>query len=309
MATSPSPAGPSAEKPPASAFVAALTSFLLWGLVAPVYFKLLNGVGAVEIVAHRVVWTVVLVGAAVLVTKGPRAVMEAIGTRRRAGIFALTTALISVNWTIFIWAITNGRMVESSLGYFINPLINVLLGVFFLRERLSGRQLAAVAIAAAGVGYLVASHGVVPWVALSLALTFGFYALVRKKAAIDPVIGLLLETAFLVPLALGYLVWLGSANVFGTTTYDSLMLVLAGPVTAVPLVLFMMGAAKLKLSTIGLLQYIGPSGQLFLGVVIYGEVFTSAHLVAFACIWVALVVYSADAFTAHRAAVRAAAGD
>ena len=290
--------------------LSALGAFLLWGLVAPVYFKSLSGVGAVEIVAHRIVWTVLLVGAVVLATKGPAAVVRAVGTWRRLGIFAVTTALISVNWTIFIYAMISNQMLQSSLGYYINPLVNVLLGVLFLHERLSRQQLAAVFIAATGVLSLVLWYGVMPWIALSLALSFGTYALVRKKAAIDPIIGLLLETVLLVPLALGYLLWLGADGAFlmrGIGT--DLMLVLSGPITAVPLILFMVGAARLKLSTIGLLQYVGPTGQLLLGVLVYGETFTPAHAFAFGCIWVALVLYSHHAVTAHRAAMRAAAAD
>lgn len=301
---------PTAPAPPtttATAFAAALSSFLIWGLVNPVFFKLLGDIGAVEIVAHRVVWTVVLVGIGVAILKGPAAVVTAVGSWKRLGIFVVTTLLVTTNWTTFIWAIGHNRLVESSLGYYINPLVNVLLGVLFLGERLNRRQMAAVLIATLGVGSLVLSYGAVPWVALSLALSFGFYALVRKKAAIDPVIGLLVETLLLMPAALGYLLWQGSAGAFGHAVGSSLLLVLAGPMTAIPLVLFMIGAARLKLSTVGLLQYVGPTGQLLLGVLVYGEDFTTAHGVAFACIWVALMVFSADAFTAHRAAARAAA--
>lgn len=301
------PSAPAIPTSTATAFTAALSSFLIWGLVNPVFFKLLGGIGAVEIVAHRVVWTVVLVGIGVAAIKGPAAVVTAVGSWRRLGIFVVTTLLITINWTTFIWAVGNNRLVESSLGYYINPLINVLLGVLFLGERLNRRQLAAVAIATLGVGSLVLSYGAVPWVALLLALSFGFYALVRKKAAIDPVIGLLVETLLLMPAALGYLLWQGSAGAFGQAVGSSLLLVLAGPMTAIPLVLFMIGAARLKLSTVGLLQYVGPTGQLLLGVLVYGEDFTTAHGVAFACIWVALMVFSADAFTTHRAAARAAA--
>jgi len=296
------------RNPALTGFAAATGAFLLWGLVAPVYFKLLTGIGAVEIVAHRVVWTVLLVGVLVLAVRGPAAVVRAVGTWRRLGILAVTTALISVNWVIFIYATISGQMLQSSLGYYINPLVNVLLGVVFLHERLSRRQMAAVAVATAGVLCLVLWYGVVPWIALALAATFGVYALVRKKAAIEPVTGLLVETGLLVPLALGYLLWLGPEGAFTTGgAGTAFLLVLAGPVTAVPLVLFMVGAARLKLSTIGLLQYIGPTGQLILGVLVYGEVFTPAHAVAFGCIWLALALYSHDAVATHRAAVRAAA--
>lgn len=298
---------PAGETSTATAFAAALGSFLIWGLVNPVYFKLLGGIGPVEIVAHRVVWTVVLVGAFVLAMRGPMAVVRGVGSWRRLGIFVVTTLLVTVNWTVFIWAIGHNQLVQSSLGYYINPLINVLLGVLFLGERLNRNQLVAVAIAALGVGVLVLSYGVVPWVALSLAISFGFYALIRKKAVIDPVIGLLVETLLLVPAALAYLLWMGWSGSFGHDVNTSLLLALAGPATAVPLVLFMIGAARLKLSTVGLLQYVGPTGQLLLGVLVYGEAFTSAHAIAFACIWVALMVFSADAFTTHRAA-KAAAG-
>ncbi|SMF69515.1 chloramphenicol-sensitive protein RarD [Azospirillum oryzae] len=290
-----------------AAFVAALASYLIWGLVNPVFFKLLGNVGAVEIVAHRVIWTVVLVGVGVLVTRGPAAVVAAVGNWRRLGILVVTTLLVSVNWTVFIWAVVNSRLVEASLGYFINPLVNVLLGVLFLHERLSRGRMLAVAIAAAGVGSLVVSYGAVPWVALSLALSFGFYALVRKKAAIDPVIGLLVETALLLPVALGYLLWLGGGGTFGHEWGDSILLVLAGPMTAVPLVLFMIGASRLTMTTLGLLQYVGPTGQLLLGVLVYGEAFTQSHAITFACIWVALAVFTADAVHSHRSSTRTAA--
>ncbi|PWC32636.1 EamA family transporter RarD [Azospirillum sp. TSO35-2] len=300
---------PSAGKAPTStpaAFAAALASFLIWGLVNPVFFKSLGSVGAVEIVAHRVVWTVVLVGAGLLATRGPMAVVTAIGSWRRLGVFLVTTLLITINWTVFIWAVVNSRLVEASMGYFINPLINVLLGVLFLKERLSRGQMVAVGIATAGVASLVANYGAVPWVALSLALSFGFYALVRKKAAVDPVIGLLVETALLLPAALVYLLWLGGSGAFGHAWGESALLVMAGPMTAVPLVLFMIGAARLTLTTIGLLQYVGPTGQLLLGVLVYGEAFTNTHLITFACIWAALAVFTADAVNTHRSARRTA---
>jgi chloramphenicol-sensitive protein RarD len=290
-----------------AAFVAALASYLIWGLVNPVFFKSLGDVGAVEIVAHRVVWTVVLVGIGVLSSRGPAAVVAAVGSWRRLGILVVTTLLVTVNWTVFIWAVVNSRLVEASLGYFINPLVNVLLGVLVLHERLSRGRMLAVAIAAAGVGSLVVSYGTVPWVALSLALSFGFYALVRKKAAIDPVIGLLVETALLLPAALGYLLWLGGDGAFGHGWGESTLLVLAGPMTAVPLVLFMFGATRLTMTTLGLLQYVGPTGQLLLGVLVYGEAFTRNHAITFACIWVALAVFTADAVHSHRSTTRATA--
>jgi len=293
--------------------LSALGAFLMWGLLAPVYFKLVGHVGAPEIVAHRVVWTVLLLGAAVLATRGAAAVVRAVGTWRRLGVFLVTTALVSSNWLIFVYAVASGQLVEASLGYYINPLVNVVLGVVFLHERLSRRQLLSVLLAAAGVGSLVLSHGTVPWIALALALSFGFYGLVRKKAAIDPMIGLLVETALLLPAAVAYLIWLGADAAYLRGVGQTAMLALSGPVTAVPLVLFAIGAARLKLTTIGLLQYASPTGQLLLGVLVYGEHFTTAHAVAFGCIWTALTLYSLDALGTHRAGrrleERAAAGD
>lgn len=294
--------------------LSALGAFLTWGLLAPVYFKLLGAVGPMEIVAHRVVWTVLMVGAVVLATRGPAAVVRAVGTWPRLAIFTATTALISGNWLVYIYSIVSNQLVQSSLGYYINPLVNVVLGVVFLHERLSRRQMLSVLIATAGVGSLVVSHGTLPWIALSLALSFGVYGLVRKKAAIDPMIGLLVETTLLLPAAAAYLFWLGTGGAFLTQGVgQALMLALSGPVTAVPLVLFAMAAARLKLSTIGLLQYVAPTGQLLLGVLVYGERFTTAHAIAFGCIWTALTLYSLDAIGTHRAnrraEAKAAAGD
>ncbi|MBP2298273.1 EamA family transporter RarD [Azospirillum picis] len=297
---------PAAKAPntKAAAFIAALSSYLVWGLLNPIFFKALHGIGPLEIVAHRVLWTVVLVGGAVLATRGGGAIVAAVGSWRRLGVLLVTTLLITINWTVFIWAVVNSRLVEASIGYFMNPLVNVLLGVLFLNERLSRGQMLAVAIATAGVGIQVASYGTIPWVALSLALSFGFYAAVRKKAAIDPVIGLLVETALLLPAALGYLLWLGDGGAFGHGWADSVLLALSGPVTAVPLVLFMFGAANLTLTTVGLLQYVSPTGQLLLGVLVFGEAFTRTHAVTFACIWAALAVFTVDAIRNRRASTR-----
>lgn len=307
MTTASDPAA-APHNPTLTGLAAATGAFLLWGLVAPVYFKLLAGIGPLEIVANRVLWTVLLVGAFVLAARGPAAVVRAVGTWRRLGILAVTTVLVSCNWLVFIYATISGQMLQSSLGYYINPLVNVLLGVVFLHERLSRQQTVAVAVAAAGVLSLVLWYGVVPWIALALAVSFGVYALVRKTAAIEPITGLLVETGLLIPLAAGYLLWLGpQGTLAGGDIGTMVLLMLSGPVTAVPLVLFMVGAARLKLSTIGLLQYIGPTGQLVLGVLVYGEHFTPAHAVAFGCIWVALALYSHDALATHRASTRAAA--
>lgn len=289
-------------------FASALGAFALWGVVFPVYIKAVSYVGPIEVVAHRVVWTVAFLALAILIRRGPAAIVRAVGTWRRLGILAITTLLVTANWTIFIWAVMEGKMVQASLGYYINPLINVLLGVLFMGERLSRRQTLAVLVATAGVLCLVVWRGELPWVSLALPLTFGLYGLIRKGAAIDPTIGLLVETALVMPFALGFLIQLGAAGSFGTIGPGTdALLVLAGPMTFVPLVLFLIAGQRLKYSTIGLMQYMTPTGQLVLGVLVYGEHFSPAHGVAFAFIWTALAIYSADALVAHRAA-RAAAG-
>jgi chloramphenicol-sensitive protein RarD len=276
--------------------LAALSAFLLWGLM-PVYFKALGTIPPVEILAHRIVWSVLLVGLIALLLHPVRAIVLAVGDRRRFGVYLLTALLISGNWLVFLWAVMNGRLVEVSLGYYINPLVNVLLGVVFLAERLSRPQLLAVFVAFAGVFSLVIDAGTVPWLGLYLGVSFGLYALVRKKAGIDPLLGLLIETAVLTPPALGYLLWLGAEGTGafgGRSAGTDLLLAAAGVVTSVPLVLFMIGNHRLRLSTIGLMQYVAPSCQLALAVICYGEAFTVASGFAFACIWIGLAIFSWD---------------
>lgn len=285
-------------------YAAAVAAFLMWGLVAPVYFKSVGAAGPAEIMAHRIIWTVVVMGALVFAVKPWAEIRAAVAGRRRLAVFAVTTVLVTANWSLFVWAIAEQRIVEASLGYFINPLVNVALGVAFLGERLSRGQGLAVGVAGLGVAVLVEEAGVFPWLSLSLALSFGFYALLRKKEAVDPLTGLLVETALLAPLALGYLLWLGERGQFLNAGGDGVtgwLLLLAGPMTAIPLGLFMYAGRRLALSTLGLLQYIGPTGQLFLGVVVYGELFTTAHILAFACVWLALAIYTADAWWRRRA--------
>jgi len=275
----------------------ALSAFLLWALL-PVYIKALGAVPPLEIIAHRVVWSVVLMAGLVLLLKRPEEIRQALGGPRLWQALALTTLLISANWLIFVWAIGEGHILQCSLGYYINPLVNVLLGVLFLGERLNRAQGAAVALAVIGVGCLVVQVGAVPWVSLSLALTFGFYALVRKKAAVEPLIGFLVETVLLLPLSLAYLLYLaylGSGSFGAHGGGFDLLLAASGVVTAVPLVLFLYGARTLKLSTLGLMQYVAPTGQFLLGTLVYGEAFTSAHALAFGFIWLALGLYSWDA--------------
>lgn len=279
----------------------ALAAYLSWGLL-PLYFKALRPVPALEILAHRVLWSLALL-AGLLAARGGWAAFRAPFRRDKLPLLAVTTALISVNWLVYIWAVQVGRVLEASLGYFVNPLVNVLLGVLFLGESLSGRQRAAVALAGVGVLVLVVRAGTFPWISLVLATSFGLYGLLRKRAAVDPVGGLLGETALLAPPALAYLALRAEAGTgaFGTAPGVTVLLAAAGVITALPLVWFTLGIHRLRLSTMGLLQYVAPSGQFLLAVLLYREPFGPAHAAAFVFIWASLAIYSWDAWARTRA--------
>jgi chloramphenicol-sensitive protein RarD len=281
----------------------ALTAFGIWGL-APIYFRLIGQVSALEIVAHRVVWAVILLCLALLLKRSGRLLLAELRDPRRLLFLGLTALLVSGNWLIYIWSIQHDRLLEASLGYYINPLINVLLGMFFLQERLNLRQGVAVALATIGVLNLIVALGVFPWIALSLALLFGFYGLLRKKATIDAMVGLTVETILLTPFALAFLIALAlqGNGAFGRGEFTTdLLLAGTGLMTAIPLFCFLQGARRLRLSTLGLMQYVAPSLNFLLAVVFYHEPFTWAHFVTFLFIWVALGVYSFDAFSERRA--------
>ncbi len=287
---------PEQRRQRATGVLAAAGSYLIWGLF-PLYFRALAGVPAPEVLAHRIVWsTVFMVGLISLVRRWGD-VRRQLGVPGTLPTLAASALLISTNWLVYIWAVHSGRVLEASLGYFVNPLVSVLLGVVFLREPLSRRQAAAVVLAAAGVVVLLVRAGQLPWVALTLALTFGLYGLLRKRARVDPLAGLLAEVGMLLPLAAAYLLWLWRDGTyhFGVGTRATALLAASGVVTAVPLLLFAVGVRRLRLSTVGLLQYLNPTAQLLIAVFAFGESFTSAHAVAFGCIWVSLGLYSADA--------------
>jgi chloramphenicol-sensitive protein RarD len=281
----------------------ALGAFLSWGL-SPLYFKALARVPAWEVLLHRVVWTLVLLAAAAAVLgRLPRAwaAWRAPAARRA---LLVTTPLIALNWLLFIWAVTTRRVLEASLGYFINPLVNVVLGRFVLGERLRRAQAAAVAIAAASVVLLTATAGRPPWVALALGVSFGFYGLFRKLAPVDSMTGLLVETGMLFPFALAGLCWLGATGrgaLFGGSAVTSLLLLAAGVVTAVPLLCFVAAARRLTLTTLGFFQYLAPTCHLLLGVLVWHEPFAGPRILAFFCIWAALALVSADAVVRNRA--------
>ena len=297
---------PSASEPDRSrqqrrGFAAALAAYVTWGLF-PLYFKAIKAVPPLEILAHRVVWSMALL--AVIVTRQRRwRELGAVFTGGRLRVYVLSTTLISANWLLYIWAVNTGHVLEASLGYFVNPLVNVLLGVLFLRERLSRGQGLAVGLAGIGVLALAVRLGTFPWLSIALAATFGFYGLVRKKAGIDAIVGLLVETALLAPLAL---IFLGAVAARGQGAFvasgarTTILLASAGVVTAVPLIWFAVGMRALRLSTMGLIQYITPTGQFLLAVALYRERFTSAHALAFGCIWASLALYTYDVLRSSR---------
>ena len=275
----------------------ALAAYLFWG-VFPLYFKALRAVDAPEILAHRVVWSAVFLAGLVTLQRRWKEYARAFGSRRSVGIYALSTTLVTINWLLYIWAVVSGHVLDASLGYFINPLVNVLLGAVFLRETLRPRQVMAVGLAAAGVVLLVLRVGRFPWLALALALSFGGYGLVRKKARIDPVVGLLVETTLIAPLAaalIGLRAWDGT-GALGRDLSTTALLLLAGVLTAVPLIWFAHGVRSLRLATMGIIQYLAPTLQFLIAVAVFHEPFTSAHAVAFSFIWSSLAIYTWDAF-------------
>lgn len=277
------------------AVLAAFTAFVIWGL-APLYFKAVGSVPPVEIVAHRVLWSALLLAVLLALWRGFGHLRRLRTEPRLLAVLTLTAVLTGSNWLVFVWAISADRVLEASLGYFINPLVSVLLGRLFLGERLRPLQQVAVALACAGVLWRMLQVGALPWVALFLALTFGFYGLLRKRAPIDAVSGLFVETLLTLPLALAWLGWLavhGELN-FGHGAATDWLLPLAGVLTAVPLMLFAFGAQRLPLSTIGFLQYIAPTLNFVLAVFVFREPFDSLQLIGFGLIWAALAIYSLD---------------
>jgi len=271
-----------------------LSAYLLWGIL-PLYWKVMQEVPAGEILAHRVAWSFVFVIALLFFTGRWRELKAITGQgRKMAGIF-LGAILISINWFVYIWAVNSNQIVECSLGYYINPLINVALGMLVLKEKLSSWQWISLGLAALGVGYMTLQYGSVPWIALTLAVSFGLYGLVKKMVNIDSIVSLALETAFILPAALLYIFLVQSAGSgsFGTGSWIiTLLLTGSGVVTAVPLLLFAQGARKVTLSTMGFLQYVSPSLSLLIGVLVYKEAFTLTHVISFACIWAALLIYA-----------------
>lgn len=287
----------SAMSAAAAGVLLALAAYGQWGLL-PLYWKALAGVAAPVILSHRIVWSVAFLAALSLLRRD-RAAFD--WSRRTLGWLALSGTLLAGNWLLYIWSVNDGRVLETSLGYFINPLVSMLLGRLVLGERLRPWQKAAVALAALGVAVPVLGGGGLPWIALTLAVSFALYGLLRKLRPVDPVLGLAVETGLLLPLAAGYL-WWQPGPVFGATGLDAALLLGAGVATSVPLICFAGAARRLRLTTLGFLQYLAPSMHFLLAVAVFGETVTPMALITFGCIWTALAVYAADGVRNARSA-------
>jgi chloramphenicol-sensitive protein RarD len=277
----------------------------MWG-IAPIYFKLLTTVPALEIVMHRIVWSVLVLCVLLVVRKKFSQVFKAIRAPKVIITLAISGLLLAVNWLVFIWAVNNDKMLDASLGYFINPLFNVLLARFFLHESLTRLQLLAVFVALAGVAFLIFSYGQLPWVSLVLATSFSIYGLLRKKVTVDSMPGLLIESCILLPFALLY--WLimdtSSGNMLANSSDLNITLMLAGVVTTAPLLCFTAAARRIRYTTLGFFQYIGPSLMFLLAVMYYQEPLDTTRIITFACVWSGLLIYVYDSLRIYRKSKR-----
>jgi chloramphenicol-sensitive protein RarD len=284
----------------------AITAYLLWGFL-PLYMHAMADIPAPEIIAHRIIWSVPVAGAVLIALGRTADLRAAVRNPRMLGMAAVTAALITVNWGIYVWAIVSGHALDAALGYYINPLFSIFLGAVLLRERLAGVQIAAIALAALAVAILTVEAGHLPLVALGLTVTWGAYAFLKKQLPIGPNQGFFLEVALLLPVALGYVGWLeatGQSHLHGAGTADTLLLVGCGLITAAPLMIYANGAKLLRLSTIGILQYIAPTMIFLTAVFLFDEPFGQARMIAFPMIWVALAIYTGSML--HQARGRAA---
>ena len=273
-------------------------AYLIWGFF-PLYIKAVQAVPALQIMFHRVTWSFLFLVIVIVALRQPRKLLAAVRSRRTLGIYTIASLLLAMNWLIYVWGVNSGQVVETSLGYFINPLLSVLLGVIFLRERLRPWQWLPVGLAASGVAYLTISYGALPWIALALTFTFGLYGLIKKISPLEALSGLTLETGLLFLPAAGYLVYLSSLGEgsFGRLGWSTdLLLAFSGVVTAVPLLMFATAARRIPLWMVGLLQYIAPTGQFLLGILVYREPFSQERLLGFIIIWVALLIFTVEGF-------------
>ncbi|HEY9656524.1 MAG TPA: EamA family transporter RarD [Crinalium sp.] len=270
----------------------AVLAYTAWGLL-PLYWKLFGPVPAIEVLSHRVVWSAVFLVGLMVLQQRLHEVTALLYSPKQLGLLCLTATILACNWGLYIYGVNSDRVVETSLGYYINPLINVLLGVLFLQERLNRTQIVAVALAAVGVIIFIWQIGIIPWIALALAVSFGAYGVLRKSAMIAPMAGLTVETLLITPLAigsLGYWSTTGAAH-WGQSGSMTALLIGCGVITSLPLLWFNTAAKRLRLSTLGFFQYLAPSLQLLLGVFVYHEPFTSTHLLTFGLVWTAIALY------------------
>lgn len=289
--------------------IAAASGYLFWGLTV-IFYKQLTAVSAYEVLSHRMIWSVLLTGALVLLLRKGRSLLALMRDKRKLLLLTLTASIIGGNWFVFIYSINESRVLETSLGYFINPLISVLIGVFFLSERLTPPQIVAVVLAAIGVLVMTVDFGTVPWISLFLAVTFAIYGYVRKVINVDPLEGLLVEVLVLLPFGLAYLIWLEGAAGTSFVNGDAwtiFLIIMTGPMTVIPLFLFNYGAIRVRLATLGLMQYAAPTVQFILAVILYGEVLTDTHLITFGLIWAGLALFSWDTWAKERELRRVAA--
>ncbi len=278
-------------------------AYALWGFF-PIYWKFLHAVPALQVIGHRIGWSFLVLVIFIFVTKQWQDFRAVAFNVKTIGIYAVAGVLLSINWLVYVWGVNAGFIVETSLGYFINPLLSVLMGVIFLRERLRPSQWLPVIIAAIGVIYLTVVYGRLPWIALTLAFSFGFYGLVKKLAPLGSLYGLTLETGIVFPIALIYLIVVqvnGTAGFLHDGTTVDLFLMGAGIVTTIPLLMFASAAKEIPLSMVGILQYIAPTLQFLIGVFLYKEPFNQSHLIGFGIVWVALVIFWVENYIAHRA--------
>lgn len=300
---------PSAHTPAQlSGALAATLCYLLWGLV-PLYWRELASVNSVELVAHRHVWSLAFLLGIVAVQQGFGAIRTALSTPRSLAVTLLGAILLTTNWLVYVWGVNSGQVIETSLGYFLVPLVNVATGRFVLHEHLRRIQVLAIGFAAAGIALMIVQLGRTPWIALTLAVSWGGYSLLRKKSPLSAVTGLAVETLLLAPVAAGFLWWRHhtGAGALGSADVRTQVLVLsAGVITAIPLLLFAYGARRIRLSTLGLLQYLAPSVQLILGIWVFHETFSRSRMISFSFIWAALALYIADNVIAQQRWGRAA---
>jgi len=303
MTVETNPAAPTPARAPMNVGITyAATAYVVWGVI-PIFWKFLEHVDAVEIVVHRIVWTLIFALAALAAWHRLPKLYAALKNRKVLAALLLSAILIAFNWGLFIWAVTTDRIIETSLGYYINPLVSFVLGVALLGERLSRLQMIAIALALAGVINQTVALGYLPWISLVLAVSFGFYGLIRKTVPVESLEGLTVEAIILTPASLAYIVYLVATKqgaFMHVSLFTDVYLILAGPVTAVPLLLFAAGARLIRLSTMGFLQYLAPSISLVIAVFMYGESFTHTHAITFALIWSALALVSWEAIRRER---------